>query len=39
MSSTKVPEFKVSKLDKAAEGLLGRLEASVESKMKALFAR
>jgi hypothetical protein len=39
MSSTKIPEFKVSKLDKAAEGLLGRLEASVESKMKALFAR
>ncbi len=35
-TSSKIPEFKISK---AAEGLLGRLEASVDAKMKALFAR
>jgi hypothetical protein len=34
-TSSKIPEFKVSK----AEGLLDRLEASVDAKMKALFAR
>ena len=35
-TSSKIPEFKISP---AAEGLLGRLEANVAAKMKALFAR
>jgi hypothetical protein len=35
-TSGKIPEFK---LDSAAENLLGRLEANVDAKMKALFAR
>ena len=35
-TSSKIPQFNLSS---AAEGLLGRLEANVDAKMKALFAR
>ena len=35
-TSSKIPEFKLSS---AAESLLGRLEANVDAKMKALFSR
>jgi hypothetical protein len=35
-ASSKIPEIK---LNSAAEGLLGQLEANVDAKMKALFAR
>ena len=36
MSTTKIPEFKIGS---ATESLLGRLEANVDAKMKALFVR
>jgi len=35
-ASSKIPE---SRLDRAAQGRLERLEASIDAKMKALFAR